>query len=40
MVVVMQFELTCFMQGLKYSGVCNGRINNTQQSNVESYNLL
>ena len=38
MVVVMHFGLTCFMQGLKYYGVCNDRINNTQECNVETRN--
>ena len=39
-VVIMQFGLTCFIQGLKYSRVCNDRIDVPQQDNVESCNLL
>ena len=34
----MQFGLTCFIQDLKYSGLCNEVIN-TQQGNVESCNI-
>jgi hypothetical protein len=38
-VVVILLGLTCFMQGIKFSRVGNGEINNSQPCNVESCNF-